>query len=103
MIDLEVFGVEKADSSYRISVIEEIRRVLITKKGSIPMNPNYGSNLYLYRDRTLDSQTKLGIISETFEAIEENVSRVKPSRVDVVQNGDGNFALKIWLEAKDAS
>ena len=101
IIDTQIIG--HADKAgYLIGVSEEIRRVLITRKGSIPMNPGYGSDLWRYRDRSLDDVTRLGIIAETFDTIERNVSRVKPTRVQISQRRDGAFGLKIILEAKEA-
>ena len=91
------------DDGYLISVTEEIRRVLSTKRGSIPMNPQYGSDLYLYRDRTLDGVTRLGIIAESFAAIERSVRRVKPTRVRISSAADGAFALNIDVEAAHAA
>ena len=84
---------------YRISAIEEVRRVLSTKRGSIPMS-EYGSNLYLYRDRSLDAQTKLEIISESFEAIERWVKQVIPIKVNVTADGTtGETKLEVSVES----
>jgi len=96
-MNIEVIGEVKNDG-YKISIAEEIKRVLITKRGSIPMNPLYGSNLWKYRDRTVDDKTKIGIINETFDAIEYAVKRVRVKRVDVI--GNSKWSLKIWLESR---
>jgi len=87
------------DEGYRISVAEEIRRCLVTRKGSIPMNPEYGSNLYLYRDRSLDDTTRIGIIDESFGAIEYAVKRVKPTRVQIDMAADGKWDLIVEVAA----
>ena len=89
------------DAGYRIGVAEEVRRVLITRKGSIPMNPSYGSDLYKYRDRTLDDEARLGLIAESFEAIETNVERVVPTRVEITGDSAGSFGLKIYLQRRE--
>jgi len=94
-MNIEVIGIEQESKDYHISIEEEIRRCLITKKGSIPMNPMYGSDLWKYRDRTLDDAVKLGIINESFNAIEYAVKRVKPKKVLIDSREDGNFSLKI--------
>ena len=86
---------------YIIAAAEEIRRVLVTPKGSIPMNPDYGSDLYLYRDRTLDGETTVGIIGETFDAIERNVRQAVPTRVQVSRRDDGVFALDIDIKRRE--
>jgi len=84
---------------YHITVAEEIRRCLVTRKGSIPMNPEYGSNLYRYRDRSLDDTTRIGIINETYDAIEYAVKRVKPTRVLIDMADDGKWQLKVEVTA----
>jgi len=83
---------------YLISISEEIRRVLITKKGSIPMNPEYGSELYKLRDRTLSDEVRLKIISYTFDAIDKWVKRVKCKKVDVIPVNDKEFNLRIEID-----
>lgn len=80
---------------YHIGVAEEIRRCLVTRNGSIPMNPEYGSNLYLYRDRGLDDATRIAVINETYDAIEYAVKRINPTRVQILPTEDGRWQLKI--------
>ena len=87
-----------AGETYIIDVAEEIRRVLITKKGSIPMNPEYGSELYKLRDRTLNDETRLKAISYTFEAIDRWVNRVRCKKVDVIALSYDEFKLRIEVE-----
>ncbi len=94
-MNIEVTGIESKNDGYRISIVEEIKRCLLVKRGSIPMNPYYGSDLYKYRDRTLDDRTKLGIINTTFDAIEYAVKRVKPKKVFINGKSNGSFDLKI--------
>jgi phage baseplate assembly protein W len=89
------------DAGYIIPVEEEIRRVLITRRGSIPMNPVYGSDLWRYRDRTLDGPTRLAIISEVYDAIERNIQRVVPTRVEITGDSAGRFGLKIYLQRRE--
>jgi len=96
-MNVEVIGPNAFDG-YLISVSEEIRRVLVTKKGSIPMNPEYGSELYKLRDRTLDDEVRLKIISFTFDAIDRWVDRVKCKRVDVIPVNDKEFDLRIEID-----
>ena len=68
-MNIEIVGTATFDG-YIINIAEEIRRVLKTKKGSIPMNPEYGSELYKLRDRTFDDEVRLKIISFTLDAID---------------------------------
>ncbi|ADV47026.1 hypothetical protein [Nitratifractor salsuginis] len=94
---IDVVGATQ-QAGYIIDPAEEICRVLITRKGSIPMNPGYGSDLWKYRDRMPIGEVKLGIIAETYEAIEANVSRVRPIRVQVNGDSSGKWSLKVWVE-----
>jgi len=87
-----------AGDTYIIDVAEEIRRVLITKKGSIPMNPEYGSELYKLRDRGSNDETRLKAISYTFEAIDRWVNRVRCKKVDVIALSYDEFKLRIEVE-----
>jgi len=96
-MDVQVIGTTTFDG-YIIDVAEEIRRVLKTKKGSIPMNPEYGSELYKLRDRTMNDETKLKIISFTFDAIDKWVDRVKCKRVDVLPLNDKQFNIRIEID-----
>lgn len=96
-MNIEVIGDSTFDG-YLISVSEEIKRVLKTKKGSIPMNPEYGSELYKLRDRTLSDEVRLKIISFTFDAIDRWVDRVKCKRVDVIALNDKEFNLRIEID-----
>jgi len=96
-MNVEVIGNANFDG-YIIGIEEEIRRVLITKKGSIPMNPEYGSELYKSRDRTLDDEVRLKIVAYTFDAIDRWVDRVKCKRVDVIPVNDKEFNLRIEID-----
>lgn len=97
MVDVEVIGNVTFDG-YIIGINEEIRRVLITKKGSIPMNPEYGSELYKLRDRTLSNEVKLKAISYTFDAIDRWIKRIKCKKVDVIALNDNKFKLRIEVD-----
>jgi len=94
---IEVIGTAAFDG-YIIDVAEEIRRVLKTKKGSIPMNPEYGSELYKLRDRTMNDEMRLKAISYTFDAIDRWVDRVKCKKVEVIALNDKQFDLRIEID-----
>ncbi len=96
-MNIEVIG-NTSFNGYIIDVVQETKRVLITKKGSIPMNPEYGSELYKLRDRTINDETRLKVISYTFETIDRWVDRVKCKKVDVIALNDKQFDLRIEIE-----
>ena len=94
---IEVKDTATRSDGYIISAAEEVRRVLSTRRGSVPMS-DYGSDLYLYRDRTLDPETKLKIVAEAFDAIERHVKQVKPTRVAVYSDAvTGETKLEVAL------
>jgi len=97
-MDIEVIG-NSLNDGYLINISKEIKRVLKTQKGSIPMNLEYGSELYKLRDRTLNDEVKLKIISFTFEAIDRWVDRVKCKRVEVIAKNDKEFDLRIEIDS----
>ena len=96
-MNIEIIGNNTFDG-YIINVAEEIRRVLKTQKGSIVMNPEYGSELYKLRDRTLDDEVRLNIISYSYDAIDRWVDRVKCKKIDVIAIDDKNFDLRIEID-----
>ena len=96
-MNIEIIGNSNFDG-YLITIDEEIKRVLATKKGTIPMNPEYGSDLYKLRDRTLSDEIRLKIISYTFEAIDKWIDRVKCKKVDVISLDDKKYNLRIEID-----
>lgn len=94
---IEVKETATRSDGYIIGAAEEVRRVLSTRRGSVPMS-DYGSDLYLYRDRTLDPETKLKIVAESFDAVEKHVKQVKPTRVVVSADAvTGETKLEVAL------
>lgn len=97
MMEIEVIGAAEFDG-YIIDVAEEIRRVLITRQGSIPMNPEYGSELHKLRDRTMSDEVRLKIIGYTFDAIDRWVERVRCKKVEIEPVNDTQYKLRIEVE-----
>ena len=62
------------------------------------MNPEYGSELYKLRDRTLDDEVRLNIISYSYDAIDRWVDRVKCKKIDVIAIDNKNFDLRIEID-----
>ena len=97
---VEVGGRFPNSDGYIVDVAEEIRRVLITRRGSIPMNPEYGSRLYELRDRTFDDETKLWAIEYTHEAIDRWVDRVRCDRVVVEPDSYERYKIRVEVSPK---
>ena len=55
--------------AYVINTKDSIIDILKTPKGSRVMRPNYGSDLYLLRDRTFNEEWKLTAQQNIFDAI----------------------------------
>ncbi len=70
--------------SYVISTKDSILDILKTSKGSRIMRPNYGSDLYLLRDRTFNDEWKLTAQQNIFDAIYavEEAGERKGARVE---------------------
>jgi len=84
--------------SYAISVQESILRILKTKRGERVMRPDFGSDLYLLRDRTYNDEWKLDATRYTYEAITKYEPRVEVESVEFeVRAMTGRVALKIYL------
>lgn len=59
-----------------------ISTILETRKGSVPHNPEFGSNVWMWIDAPVD-EARPNIIKEAIEAIEEWEPRVDISKVTV--------------------
>ncbi len=67
---------------YEVSIEKSINRILKTPLGSRVMRPEFGSELYLLRDRNFDDTFKALATKYIFEAINKNEPRVKVHSVD---------------------
>lgn len=70
-----------------------IRAILLTPKGSVPHNPDFGSNIHQYVDWPLPA-ARPQIIRETIDAIAANEPRVTLSRVNVAAANTTDPALQ---------
>ena len=73
-----------------------ISTILTTRKGSVPHNPEFGSDIWMWIDAPID-EARPNIIKEAIESIEEWEQRVEISRVTVDFN-ESNIILQLeWI------
>ena len=59
----------QAGKRYYVGVVDSIARILTTRRGERVMRPEFGSDLYLLRDRNFDATWKVRATRYIFEAI----------------------------------
>ena len=84
--------------NYKVSVKDSINRILKTPLGSRVMRPEFGSKLYLLRDRKFDDSFKALATKYIFEAIKNNEPRVSVDSVDFkIDAITGKVSFLIYL------
>ncbi|MBL4774486.1 MAG: GPW/gp25 family protein [Mariprofundus sp.] len=61
---------------FYVSVVDSIARILSTRLGERVMRPEFGSDLYLLRDRNFDASWRVRATGYIFEAIQRDEPRV---------------------------
>lgn len=79
-----------------MTVAQKITRVMQTRKGSVPTNPNYGSRLYLLRDRRA-SEVAVFFAKYAHEDIEVSEPTIKVKRANLIQITNEKLLAKIEL------
>lgn len=77
-------------------ILQCVHTILKTPKGSQPLRPDFGSDLFLYVDWPVN-QGRPHIVRESVEAIRQWEKRVDIKRVDVSLEGDSNMVIKPFL------
>lgn len=76
---------------------EEIRsdliHLLLTKKGSRYMLPDFGTNLYQYIFEPLDEVTMSKIENEIHDAVEKYIPNLKVNKIILLKFGDDGFDI----------
>jgi hypothetical protein len=78
-----------------------ISTILETRKGSVPHNPDFGSDVWMWIDAPID-EARPNITKEAIEAIEEWEQRIDISRV-TVDFEETNLILKIEWTFKESN
>jgi phage baseplate assembly protein W len=82
------------------SIMQNVKVILSTIKGSDIHRPDFGSNLYLYLDQPLTAVARGKVMAEIVEAIEEWEPRVRVRNVALNKNYE-RLLISIELEIKD--
>ena len=86
---------------YQVSIAESISRILTTRLGERVMRPEFGSNLYLLRDRDFDSRWRVLATRYIFEAIEKFEPRARFKRLRFkIEATSGRHTFYLELEAR---
>lgn len=82
------------------SVIQNIQIILNTQKGQDIHRPDFGSNLYLFLDKPINSLIQGEIYSEIISAIEEYEPRVNILSIDIKNISSSNIQILLKFEIK---
>ncbi len=103
-VDANFSGIQINGSNskrYYVSIAESIARILTTRLGERVMRPLFGSNLYLLRDRTFNSEWRVLATRYIFEAIKNNEPRVKFKQLHFNISPSGKHDFYLELDAND--
>lgn len=81
-----------------MTLLEKITRILQTRKGSRPGNYNYGSRLYLLRDKRLDPTTVLLFAKYAKEDIERSDSTIVIAKAKLLSVTGDTFRAIIEVD-----
>ena len=69
----------------------DLIHLLLTKKGSRYMLPEFGTNLYQYLFEPLDSVTTSKIENDIHDAVEKYIPSLKVNKIIILKFGDDGF------------
>ena len=75
--------------------------ILLTKKGSVPHRPTFGSDIYKYIDYPINEATP-NIVREATDAITMWETRIKVDSINVEIN-ETNIKIKVEWDLKDSN
>lgn len=80
-----------------------IKIILKTRKGSVPLDPEFGCDIYKYLDMPLNLVIA-DITRETFVALRENEPRIEVLNVKIssIEAPQGSMQVKIEYKLKDS-
>jgi hypothetical protein len=82
------------------SIMQNIKVILTTIKGTDIHRPDFGSNLYLFLDQPMTAITRGKIMAEIVDAIEKWEPRVKIRNISLNKSYE-RLLISIELEIKD--
>jgi len=91
-----------AKGNYYVTLADSISRILTTRLGERVMRPEFGSDLYLLRDRDFNSEWRVLATRYIFEAIQRWEPRVKFGRLNFNINAiTGQHYFYLELQPND--
>lgn len=84
------------------SIIQNVKIILNTPKGSDIHRPDFGSDLWLLLDQPINSLIEGQIYSEIYQSLEEFEPRADILSISILKNSD-NAKISIQLQVKDTS
>lgn len=72
------------------AISNSIRNLLLTKKGSLPGDPDFGSNLWNYLFEPFSTLVELEITSQVVDLLNKYEKRIEVISSDVIYNYDYN-------------
>ena len=102
-IDIRVTNDAQANNGgrYYVDVARSVERILMTRLGARVMRPQFGSALYLLRDRTFNSYWKAMATRYMFEAIARWEPRVRFKQLHFNIDPLGRHDFYLELERRD--
>ena len=82
--------------SQQEKLIQDIRTLLLTEKGSVLGNPEYGSNLNRYLFDTLSESTISNIKSEIQSAINNNYGSLNNTEIETEIKDNGLYVTVVY-------
>jgi phage baseplate assembly protein W len=74
---------------------QAIGRAIRTPRGSVPMRPDFGSDVYKLVDRNMTAATRLAIVAAVADAVDRHVSTVRIRSVVAAASETGRLVLDI--------
>ena len=81
-------------------IFQCVDTILTTPIGSVPLRPDFGSNIFLYVDYPIN-RARPHLVRETVDALKKWEPRIVCRRATVGLNGDSNLVITPFLELSD--
>jgi phage baseplate assembly protein W len=83
---------------YDVSIADSLKDIFTTRKGSVVMNPEFGSDLYLLIDRRIDDEWLIDFRRYIADAVAFE-PRIELASVEITATNatDGSVAFKLYF------
>ena len=87
-MNIDIGNYKDAKLINKSAIDESIKNIIMTKKGTLPGLPEFGSDIYHYLFEQLNPVVIYNLKTSVLEAIERWEPRVKNIKIDVNQDAD---------------